>query len=282
MVDWKRGRRSKNIEDRRGMAPKGGVALGGGGLVILIILSLFFGIDPSELLESGALQQPPQTQSRAPANDETTDYLSVMLATTEDTWHTIFNDAGMRYREPKLVLFSGAVDSACGRASSAVGPFYCPPDEKLFLDTSFFRDMETKLGAKGDFAQAYVVAHEVGHHVQTILGTSAKVRQAKRGLSKTEANKLTVRMELQADCYAGLWAHHDEAWQAVTFDAQDIREAMGAAAAVGDDRLQMRGQGYVVPESFTHGTSEQRMRWFDIGLRKGTLKACDTFSTARL
>lgn len=283
MVDWKRGRRSTNIEDRRGMRPSGGVALGGGGLLIVIILSLVFGIDPSQLLDSGALgPQGTDTAQEAPIDDETKDYLAVMLATTEDTWHAIFKNEGLTYREPSLVLFSGAVSSACGQATAAVGPFYCPPDEKLFLDTAFFQDMATKLGAKGDFAQAYVIAHEVGHHIQTLLGTSAKVRQAQSRMGEADANKLSVRMELQADCYAGIWAHHDTNWQNVTFDAEDVREAMGAAAAVGDDRLQKQSRGYVVPESFTHGTSDERMRWFDTGLKQGTLEACDTFSAPRL
>ena len=283
MVDWRRGRRSTNIEDRRGARPaRGGAALGGGGLLIIIVLALLFGVDPSTLLNDPALQPPPAHQTSAPVNDEASQYLAVMLATTEDTWSQIFARAGERYQEPTLVLFSGATQSGCGFANAAIGPFYCPADRKLYLDTEFFADLQTKLGAEGDFAQAYVVAHEVGHHVQTLLGTSSQVRKLQARATKAEANALSVRMELQADCYAGVWAHYSNDWSNVRLEAGDLREAMGAAAAVGDDRLQKRSQGYVVPESFTHGTSDQRMRWFETGYKSGAPQSCDTFSARAL
>jgi predicted metalloprotease len=214
-------------------------------------------------------------------SDELAEFVSVVLASTEDTWHEVFRNAGEQYQEPKLVLFTSRVRSACGMASSATGPFYCPGDQKLYIDLSFYDDLKNRFGAPGDFAQAYVIAHEVGHHVQTLLGISAQVQQAKRGASKTQANAIQVRMELQADCLAGLWAHHADRKDNI-LDPGDINEALGAAAAIGDDRLQRQAQGYVVPDAFTHGSSEERQRWFRIGFDKGRFDACNTFDTGRL
>jgi len=202
--------------------------------------------------------------------------VSVVLADTEDTWHAIFSAAGERYEEPGLVLFTGPVQSACGSASAAMGPFYCPADRKVYIDLSFFADLKRRHGAPGDFAQAYVIAHEIGHHVQTLLGTSKQVRQAQQGLGKSAANKLSVKQELQADCFAGLWGYHADRSRQV-LERGDIEEALTAAAAIGDDRLQKQAQGYVVPESFTHGSSEQRVYWFKRGMEHGDAGKCDTF-----
>ena len=204
------------------------------------------------------------------------DFVSVVLADTEDTWNEIFSNSGKNYQEPVLVMFTGSVQSACGMASAAIGPFYCPADSKVYIDLSFFGDLKRHHGAPGDFAQAYVIAHEVGHHVQNLLGTSSKVRSAQRGLGKAKANELSVRLELQADCFAGLWGNHADRSRQV-LEQGDIEEALNAATAIGDDRLQRQAQGYVVPESFTHGTSEQRVRWFRKGIESGDINTCDTF-----
>ena len=277
---WDMGRRSDNIEDRRGSGVPIAVAGGGLGTVVLIVLALFFGVDPSVILQGGgeqpAVEQPRDAPSGSPVADPVRDFVSVVLADTEDTWKELFRRMNREYREPKLVLFSGAVQSACGIAGSATGPFYCPGDNKLYLDLSFFRALRDRFRAPGDFAQAYVIAHEVGHHVQFLLGLFNEGR-ASRGAS----NDVSVRRELQADCFAGIWAHHADASRHI-LEAGDVEEALGAAAAVGDDRLQRQAGGRVAPETFTHGSSEQRVRWFKRGLGSGTLRDCDTYSAARL
>jgi len=273
---WRGRPRSGNVRDVRGM--RRGVAGGGIGLLVMVVLAMLFGVDPSALLEQV------QTDQAAPGaeagiDDEGREFVEVVLADTEETWQELFQSGGGTYRAPVLVLFSGSVQSACGFAGAAVGPFYCPGDQQVYLDLGFFSELERRFGAPGDFARAYVIAHEVGHHVQTLLGTSERVRAAQRGASSAEANALSVRTELQADCYAGVWGHHANL-EAGFVESGDLEEALGAAAAIGDDRLQGRTQGQVVPESFTHGTSEQRVRWFRRGFGAGTPEACDTFSGA--
>lgn len=281
---WDLGRRSENIEDRRGAGVPVGIAGGGIGMVVLVVLGLLFGVDPGVLLDlAGGGGAPPgydTARPPSPGEDKLADFVSVVLADTEDTWTAVLREGGGRYREPKLVLFSGAVESACGFAQAAMGPFYCSQDEKAYLDLAFFSDMERKLGAPGDFAQAYVIAHEIGHHVQKLLGISGRVADAQQRLGPREASALSVRLELQADCFAGIWAHRAESRNVV--EPGDVEEALGAASAVGDDRLQQRSRGYVVPESFTHGSSAQRVRWFKRGLDTGSLRACDTFGAAAL
>jgi hypothetical protein len=274
---WDLGRRSDNVEDRRGGGIPLGIAGGGIGTVIVIVLALFFGVDPSVILQGGdegrpAVDRPTQAPSGAPAADPLRDFVSVVLADTEDTWRDLFRRMNREYREPKLVLFSNAVQSACGIAGSATGPFYCPGDNKVYLDLSFFRALRDRFRAPGDFAQAYVIAHEVGHHVQFLLGLFDE-RRAPRG----NDHEVSVRRELQADCFAGIWAHHADAARHV-LEAGDVDEALGAAAAVGDDRLQRQTGGRVAPETFTHGSSEQRVRWFKRGLTSGNLRDCDTSS----
>jgi len=281
---WKTGRRSSNIEDRRGMrVRRGGLAFKGGvgTIVVTLALAYFLGIDPRVLLElqQAGIQQPVQEDYQpTPQEQRLADFVSVVLADTEDTWDEIFQKAGRTYEEPRLVLFSGAVDSACGMASAAMGPFYCPSDRKVYIDLAFFDDLERRHGAPGDFAQAYVIAHEVGHHVQTLLGISNQVQSAKQGLGEAETNALTVKQELQADCFAGLWGYHADRSRQV-LDQGDIEEALAAATAIGDDRLQREAQGYVVPESFTHGTSRQRVEWFKRGIESGDFDSCNTFGT---
>ena len=279
---WKTGRRSSNIEDRRGRRLRGGVFKGGiGTIVIALALAWFLGIDPQVLLQMQQDIVPATTEENfKPSAEEQqlAEFVSVVLADTdtEDTWKAIFERSGLDYEEPVLVLFSGSVQSACGMASAAVGPFYCPADHKVYIDLSFFQDLKQRHGAPGDFAQAYVIAHEIGHHVQNLLGISDKVRQAQRASGKSEANALSVRQELQADCFAGLWGNHADRSRQV-LEQGDIEE-LGAASAIGDDRLQQESLGYSVPESFTHGTSEQRVRWFRKGIETGEIGDCDTFS----
>jgi len=280
---WTTGRRSDNIEDRRGSsAPL--VAGGGIGTIVLVLVALYFGIDPSVVLQSSP---PPPTTQQAPAassrggGDEIRDFVSVVLADTEDTWHALFRRMNREYTDPKLVLFSGQVQSACGMAGAAVGPFYCPGDHKLYLDTTFFRDLRDRFGAPGNFAQAYVIAHEVGHHVQTLLGISDRVQNARRTADRAKANALSVRLELQADCFAGVWGHHADKTRHI-LEEGDLQEALNAATAIGDDRLQRQAQGRVVPESFTHGSSAQRVRWFQRGFESGEVRQCDTFATDRI
>jgi len=271
------GRRSGNIEDRRGMGP---VLVGGGlGTIVLLVLALVFGLDPGVLVnpeKEGVNARGPES---VPADDSTKDFIAAVLAYTEDTWSDVFQREGLTYREPKLVLFTGAVESACGFGQAAMGPFYCPPDEKVYLDTSFFQELRDRFRSPGDFAQAYVIAHEVGHHVQNLLGISDQVHGIQQRSSRERANQASVRLELQADCFAGLWARHTEQMQQF-LDPGDVEEALGAASMIGDDRLQMQSRGYVVPESFTHGTAEQRSRWFHKGFEGGTTDSCDTFRVA--
>jgi predicted metalloprotease len=252
--------------------PVGG---GIGGIVLLLIVSALTGTNPLDLIQT-APTQPGSADSTIAADDPQAEFVSVVLKDTEDTWNEIFSQQGADYREPVLVLFTDATQSACGVGQSAMGPFYCPADERVYLDLSFFRDLDTRFGAPGDFAQAYVVAHEVGHHVQTITGLSEQVGRARGSLGQTEANALSVRQELQADCYAGVWGHY--AARKGMLHPDDAEEGLRAAAAIGDDRLQRQSQGRVVPESFTHGSSEQRVAWLRRGLESGRLDSCDTFS----
>lgn len=289
---WEDGRRSDNVEDRRGIPVSRKVLVGGtGGIGILVItlLGLFFGFDPGAIFQGGSsVQAPPVSGPRqggqsaqSPADDKLKEFVSVVLADTEDVWRDVFSKSGRRYQPPKLVLFTQMVESACGFAQAAMGPFYCPLDNKVYLDMSFFNEMRTRFGAQGDFAQAYVVAHEVGHHVQTLLGISQKVEERKRRAGSAEANNLSVRIELQADCLAGVWANQGNRSRKI-LEAGDIEEGLNAASAIGDDRIQKRTQGYVVPDAFTHGSSAQRVRWFRRGLDSGDLGQCNTFKTDRL
>ena len=282
---WESGRRSDNIEDRRGMGLGGKGLVGGGiGTVGRALIARLMGVDPGSGLNQ--LADAPRTEQAAnaptdPREERLKEFVSVVLADTEDTWGELFRRSGAQYANPKLVLFSGAVQSACGHAQAAMGPFYCPGDHKLYLDMSFFDDLARRHDAPGDFAQAYVIAHEVGHHVQTLLGIAEKVQAARQRAGEAESNRLQVRMELQADCFAGIWAHHADKARGI-LERGDLEEALGAAAGVGDDRLQRQARGHVVPDSFTHGSSEQRMRWFQIGAQTGEPKRCDTFKAARL
>ncbi len=262
------------------------MVVGGGGLgmVVVAIVITLLGGDPTVLLDSGA--QPPRQspaggpyQTTSPEQDQLADFVSVVLADTEDTWNNIFpREFGGSYREPELVLFTGAVQSACGRATAAVGPFYCPADQQVYIDLDFYRDLKYKLGAPGDFAQAYVIAHEVGHHVQNLIGVSEQVRAAQRRVSETEANQLSVLQELQADCFSGIWAHHADRERNI-LEAGDIEEALNAASQIGDDSLQKQQRGYVNPDSFTHGTSAQRVEWFRRGFTSGDVDQCNTFQS---
>ncbi len=295
---WKKGRRSDNVVDARGDSGGGGgggmriggKGLGLGGIVIIVAIGLLTGQDPMRILgeitgQMGSEQTAavnPQTRQAPPANDEQADFVRAILGDTEDTWQQVFQQMGSQYKAPALILFSGRVQSACGSASSASGPFYCPADQRVYLDMEFFREMSQRFKAAGDFAQAYVIAHEVGHHVQTLLGVSAKVDAARqRGMKMEGDNGLLVRQELQADCLAGVWANNAQKrlnW----LEPGDIEEALNAANAIGDDRLQQQGQGRVVPDSFTHGTSAQRVRWFKTGFAQGQINQCDTFAAKSL
>ncbi len=292
---WKKGRRSDNVVDARdsGGGGGGGMRMGGKGLslgavVIVVVFGLITGQDPMQILgqlanQAGVSTAPSGQQGHAPsANDEQAEFVRAVLGDTEDTWGAIFQQAGKQYEQPKLVLFRGGVNSACGFASSATGPFYCPADHQVYLDLDFFKEMAQRFSAAGDFAQAYVIAHEVGHHVQTLLGVSAKVDNARSGGAKMEgANGLLVRQELQADCLAGVWAFH--AQQRLNWlEPGDLEEALNAANAIGDDRLQKQSRGQVVPDSFTHGTSQQRVRWFKTGYESGKVAGCDTFKASSL
>ena len=281
---WGDGRRSENVEDRRGIGV-GGIAGGGVGVVVIALLAMFFGVDPRVILQEAGQGQAPSGQQQAvpvdPVQDKLKDFVSVVLADTEDTWGDIFQRGGSTYERPKLVLFTGAVRSACGLAQSAVGPFYCPGDRKVYIDLDFYKMLEKRFGAPGEFAKAYVVAHEIGHHVQNLLGISGKVHAAMERASRERANQLSVRQELQADCYAGIWANHANRSRHI-LEAGDVESGLNAAAAIGDDRLQKQTQGYVAPESFTHGSSAQRVQWFRRGLESGELSACDTFKAERV
>jgi predicted metalloprotease len=272
-------RASRNVEDRRGMSiGKGGLGVGG---IVIAIIAYFLGFDPGAALQLAGQVAPQQQAGEAPQgppSDEMGQFVSKVLGSTEDVWSGIFQQSNSQYRAPTLVLYDGQVNSACGLGQSAMGPFYCPGDEKLYLDFAFFRDLQTRFSAPGDFAQAYVIAHEVGHHVQKLTGALQKLEAARGKASQTEYNKISVRMELQADCYAGVWGYH--AGTMNQLDDDDIAEALNAATAIGDDRLQKQSQGHIAPDSFTHGSSEQRVHWFKRGMESGRPKDCDTFSTA--
>jgi uncharacterized protein len=280
---WQEGRRSDNVEDRRGIPT--GVAVGGGiGTLIIVLIAMFLGADPRQvanLIQKNQQAAPNQAGApvpRDPAEEERADFVRVVLGDTEDVWEDLFQNMNKSYTRPTLVLFSDSVKSGCGIAGSAVGPFYCPADQKLYLDLTFFQELTEKFQAPGDFAEAYVVAHEIGHHVQNLLGTSDKVHAAQMRAGKEGANELSIRLELQADFYAGVWAHHAQKMKRI-LEVGDIESGLRAATAIGDDRLQMEAQGYVVPDSFTHGTSKQRVRWFTKGLKTGDINQGDTFST---
>lgn len=281
-MKWQGRRQSENVEDRRGMSTGGKVVAGGGALGIIILLLNLFGGENAQMItpvleQMNQGQTTTQTEQRELTQEEKVvgEFVSTMFADNEDTWQKIFQENNMKYRFPKMVMFTDAVETACGSASAASGPFYCPGDEKVYMDLAFFNELQTRFGAKGgDFAIAYVIAHEVGHHIQTVLGTSNKVRQLQSRMDQVEANKLSVALELQADFYAGVWARYNQQ----NLDADDIDEALSAAQAVGDDAIQERMQGHVEPESFTHGTSEQRKYWFMRGYKTGDIKQGDTFS----
>ncbi|WP_377289969.1 neutral zinc metallopeptidase [Rhizobium sp. SG2393] len=300
-MEWRGRRQSDNIEDRRGDSGIGGnplgrsgmrIPIGGGGgrmsvgtLVLFVVIYFVFkamGIDLLQVMDGGSLgpssgyeQSQNAPRQGSPAEEEMKAFVSTVLAETEDTWNGIFQANGETYQEPKLVLFSNGIRSACGEASSAMGPFYCPGDQKVYLDMAFFDELKTQFNASGDFAQAYVIAHEVGHHVQNLLGVLPKFNQMRQGMSEVEANRMSVRVELQADCFAGVWGHFTK--QKGLLDAGDLEEALNAATQIGDDTLQRRSQGYVVPDSFNHGTSEQRRTWFQRGFQSGRMSDCDTF-----
>jgi predicted metalloprotease len=283
---WKSGRRSSNVEDRRGVRISKKTAAGGGLTTIIIVLvAMYFGVDPEVAMQvanpNQGTRQTVEQVTLSAKEQELTDFVSVVLADTEDTWHAVFQQAGTQYREPRLVLFRGVVQSACGFAQSAMGPFYCPADQKVYIDLSFYQDLQDRFKAPGDFAQAYVIAHEIGHHVQTLTGVSKQVHEQRSRLSKIDANALLVRQELQADCFAGIWAYHADRTRQL-LESGDIEEGLNAANAIGDDRLQRQGQGYVVPDSFTHGTSAQRVRWFKQGLATVDIRTCDTFQARSL
>lgn len=307
---WKTGRRSQNLEDRRSLGgypvfptdigPRrnpgriGRRSLGGGlGTIVLLLAAFYFGVDPDVFLSGNGTSPipsggapssygPPLSMSPPEeVEDELADFVSVVLADTEDTWHPLFRKMDGSYIEPKLVLFTNVVRSACGLAEAAMGPFYCPADQKVYIDLAFYEELRSRFGAPGDFAQAYVIAHEVGHHVQNLMGITDRVQAAQRRTSEGDRNRLSVRLELQADCFAGVWAHHAERARQI-LEAGDVEEALRAAAAIGDDRLQQQSRGYVTQDSFTHGSSHQRTRWFRRGMEEGKIDACDTFSAERL
>jgi len=283
---WRKGRRSINIEDRRGIRLSRKAKGGGIGMLLLVIVAMYFGVDPSIVLQQGtemsggpSIQTTPVQPSAA--DNELADFVSVVLADTEDTWRILFKQMGGTYKEPNLVLFSGMVESACGYAQAAIGPFYCPRDKKVYIDLSFYRDLKNKMNAPGDFAQAYVIAHEVGHHVQKLLGVSDKVHAMRSRLSQNDYNKLSVKMELQADCFSGIWAYHAQKMRNI-LEPGDVEEALNAASMIGDDRLQKQTRGYVTPDSFTHGTSAQRVTWFNRGFQRGNINTCNTFKAQNL
>lgn len=285
-MKWRRARQSDNVEDRRGGRNGGGAKIGLGGIAIIVVIGLLMGKDPMEMLGMvGEMQQ--QTPAggagpAAPVNDEASQFIAAILGETEDVWAAAFAQSGSRYEPARLVLFSGRVQSACGSASSAVGPFYCPGDRQVYIDLGFFEEMKRRLGGGGDFAEAYVIAHEVGHHIQTLSGVSQRVNEARRRGENVQGDGgLLVRQELQADCYAGVWAHHAQRrhdW----LEPGDIEEALNTASAIGDDTLQRQSSGTVMPDSFSHGTSTQRVRWFRVGFDHGDPGRCDTFAAPRL
>ena len=280
---WRGRQGSSNIEDRRGVryGRAGGIGIG---TIVLALIAIYFGQDPSVVLQGVQPSAPTSEEvpyQESPEEAQLREFVGVVLADTEETWGQIFSQAGRTYQQPTLVLFSGAVESACGFAQAAVGPFYCPADHKVYIDLSFYQELQSRFGAPGDFAQAYVVAHEVGHHVQTLMGISERNMQARQQASEAKANELSVRQELQADCFAGIWAHNADRSRQL-LEQGDIEEGLNAAAAIGDDRLQKQGRGHVSPESFTHGSSEQRVRWFKRGYERGSVEACDTFGANQL
>ena len=295
-MKWEGNRESDNVEDRRS---NGGGGFGGGGgllggrsigigtIVVALVGGWMFGINPLTILSmlSGGGAPTAQVQQgpaqRPPADDRMAAFVSTVLADTEDVWKDVFTKGGATYQEPRLVLFRGTTQTACGQGQAAMGPFYCPGDQKVYIDLGFYETLKNQLGAPGDFAQAYVIAHEVGHHVQNLLGISGKMEQMRGRVSKVEYNALSVKLELQADCFAGVWAHHAQSARQI-LEQGDVEEAMNAAARIGDDALQRSGGGAVVPDSFTHGTSAQRQRWFDTGLKNGNVKTCDTFGARNL
>ncbi len=284
-MKWRNRRVSRNIEDRRAEAgvSGGGKKIGGLGVILVTLGAMYFGVNPKivlSLMEGLGGQTSSTTQN---SNYQSTEeqqqlaqYTGVVLADTEDAWNSLFQQQGLRYQEPNLVLFTDSIRSACGHAEAAMGPFYCPGDNKIYIDLGFYRQLKNNHNAPGDFAQAYVIAHEVGHHVQTLLGISGKVRKAQQAVGQVEGNQLSVRLELQADCFAGVWAHHTEKAKRI-LETGDIEEALNAASAIGDDRLQKEARGYASPESFTHGSSKQRVKWFKKGLLDGTIQGCNTF-----
>ena len=277
-MKWRNARSSTNVTNRGGMGGMG--AIGGGAGLIIALIAMVLGVNPGDILQ-GDPQQQQQGGVPSAEKDSMTVFVEKVLGDTEDTWHGIFNKMGKQYVEPHLDIFDGRISSACGLASDAVGPFYCSADQKIYIDLSFYNDLRNRFGAPGDFAQAYVIAHEVGHHVQNLLGLSDQVANARQGASETTANRLSVRMELQADCFAGVWAYAAEHDRDL-IQVGDIEEALTAASAIGDDKLQQEAQGRVVPESFTHGTSAQRMEWFNRGYKAGDIRQCDTFSAGTL
>ena len=279
-------RESSNVEDRRGSG--GGMRIGGKsigiGTIVMALVAMYFGVDPSLVMNIGQGMSQNEAVEAKPISKDDPDaiFVAKVLGSTETTWDKIFQNAGQRYPAPKLVLFNGQTPTACGSGQAAMGPFYCPGDQKVYIDLQFYQEMKTKFNAPGDFAQAYVIAHEVGHHIQNLMGTSDKVQQARQSArNEAQANQYSVRLELQADCYAGVWAHHADGANRI-LEAGDVEEAMRAAAAIGDDALQKQAQGYAVPDSFTHGTSQQRQRWFNQGLSSGDVNKCDTFNAAAI
>ena len=291
-MKWEGNRQSDNVEDRRGADadPRrgipGGRSIGIGTIAIALVGGWVLGINPLTILgvlsgDGGSVVQQQAPAARPPADDTMARFVSTVLADTEDVWKDHFSRGAAQYHEPRLVLFRGATQTACGTGQSAMGPFYCPGDQKVYIDLAFYETLRTRLGAPGDFAQAYVIAHEVGHHVQNLLGITSKMEQARQRVGSTEYNALSVRLELQADCLAGVWAHHAQRSRQI-LEQGDVEEAMNAAARIGDDALQRAGGGAVVPESFTHGSSAQRQRWFNNGLQGGAIKGCDTFSVRNL
>ncbi|HHQ4560492.1 TPA: KPN_02809 family neutral zinc metallopeptidase, partial [Aeromonas hydrophila] len=277
---WQDRRESNNVEDRRQQGGGGGIPIGGKGRLILLVVVMvasYYGVDLSPLLSEPTTQSQPQRQEMSqPAKDPLARFTSVMLASTEDAWGDIFQQSGSRYQAPKLVLYRGSTRTGCGQGQSVMGPFYCPADRTVYIDLSFYQEMRDKLGADGDFAQGYVVAHEVGHHVQNLLGIERKMREQQQGLSRAEQNKLSVKLELQADCFAGVWGHYMQ--QEQVLEHGDLEEALNAAQAIGDDRLQQQSQGRVIPDSFTHGSSAQRYAWFKRGFDSGKPASCNTFA----
>ena len=277
---------SSNVEDRRGSGGGGGIGGKGIGVgtIVLALVAMYFGVDPSVVLNIGqGLQQTESTEVQPISKDDPMAvFVAKVLGSTEQTWDKVFQQSGHQYTAPKLILFTGQTSTACGAGQAAMGPFYCPADQKVYIDLSFYQEMKNRFNAPGDFAQAYVIAHEVGHHIQNLMGTSEQVQRARQSArSEAEANQYSVRLELQADCYAGVWANHADGKNRI-LEAGDVEEAMTAAAAIGDDALQKQAQGYAVPDSFTHGTSQQRMRWFNQGLSAGDINQCNTFEAASL